>query len=83
MDNKNEIQNNRKKSKNYLIFTNIVFQMVATILTFTFFGRLIDSKVEKIDFPLFTLIGSLLGIFISLYLVIKAVLKLSKNEKEN
>jgi len=44
----------------------------------TYGGHVLDSKYSK-DFPLYTLILSLLSVFIALYLVIREVLK--SNEK--
>jgi F0F1-type ATP synthase assembly protein I len=48
--------------------------MLAIIGLATWLGDYIDSKQSR-DFPLFTVVLSLIGVFASLYLVIKEVNK--------
>ncbi len=73
----------KKKSKSlkhlnsYAKYTGLVFQMAFIIGAGTYGGVFIDEKLEK-EFPLFTVILSLLSVFAALYLVIKQVM----NEKD-
>ncbi len=70
-----------KKSKplnNYVKFSSMAIQMGATIA----FGAWAGSKLdEKFNTPkrLFTIITSLLAIAVSLYIVIKDVINMQKN----
>ena len=61
----------------YAKYSGIVFQMAIIIGAGSYGGVLLDEKFEK-EFPLFTLILSLLSVFIALYVVIKQV----TNEKD-
>lgn len=60
-------------------FSGIVFQMAAIIGAGTYGGHILDKRYSE-DFPLYTLIFSLLSVFIALFLVIRDVIK--SNEKE-
>ncbi len=67
-----------KQLKNYTRFSGLAFQMGIIIAIGTIGGVKLDAKWELS--PLFTLIGSLGSITISLYLVIKE-LSITKNKK--
>lgn len=63
----------KKKQKNlndYARYSGIVFQMVIIILAGTFGGIKLDSKL-KLQFPVFTIILSLLSVGFAIYIVIK------------
>ena len=52
------------------------FQMLAAILLGVFGGMYLDEQYRSEEqFPLFTVIGSLFGVFIALYLPLKGLLK--------
>jgi ATP synthase protein I len=55
-------------------YSGMAFQMIAIILATTWGGIELD-KLTKSDFPLFTIILSLLGVFAAMYTVIKDFLK--------
>lgn len=67
-----------KKNKNkWIVLLTIPAQMGATIFLFSWFGSWLDEKygnVKKINQMIFTL----LGVFLSLYYVIKQVNQLNK-----
>jgi len=50
----------------------MAFQMIVTILVGTFLGRFIDAKTN-LKFPVFTLIGILGGIALSLFRVFQSL----------
>ena len=62
----------------------MAFQMIATILVFLMLGKFIDSRFAvspksngghlKI-FPIFTFLGTILGVSASLYLILKTLKK--------
>ena len=54
-------------------------QMAAIIAAGTFSGDYLD-KVAKSDLPIYTIIFSLISIFLSLYYVVKKIMK--NNEKQ-
>lgn len=65
---------NNSKNKNelgtYVKYSNIAFQMIGAIVVFIWGGNSLD-KYLKLQFPLFTLIGSLIGLGTSFYLLLK------------
>lgn len=63
-----------KDKNNWMIYTNIGFQMAATICLGVWLGVWLDEKKAN-DFPIFTLILSLLAIFVSIYNVIRQLPK--------
>lgn len=52
----------------------MAFEMLGIIVLGVFAGQKLDS-LRTPEFPLWTMILSLLGVFISLYVVIKGLLK--------
>jgi F0F1-type ATP synthase assembly protein I len=53
----------------------MAFQMIGSILAFVFMGYFIDNSwaKEQIGFPVFTIVGTLLGVAASLYLILKKI----------
>ena len=76
MDNKTPNKNNFNK---WLVFMGIPFQMGIVIFLFTYFGIWLDEKYSNGSSSLFTIIFSLLSVFISLYNVIRQVKNINKN----
>ncbi len=68
-----------KKPNKWLILTGIPFQMGITIYLFYRLGGWLDQKWSVPD-QWVTKISTLIGIFLSLYQVIKQVNKLNRNE---
>jgi F0F1-type ATP synthase assembly protein I len=64
---------NKGMSK-FLYFSGMGFQMIAIIGLFAYIGYKIDESRGS-DRPIFTALFSLLGVGLSLYSVIKSVLK--------
>ncbi|HET8861183.1 AtpZ/AtpI family protein [Marivirga sp.] len=60
----------QKPYKNYLKFTGLAFQMLATIGAFVLLGQWVDS-LQQTEKPYYTMGLSLVGIAISLYQIIK------------
>jgi apolipoprotein N-acyltransferase len=54
----------------YSKYLGAVFQMALVILAFTWLGQFLDAKLQ-FEFPAFTLILSLVGVGLGLYLFIK------------
>jgi len=65
--------------KQYATYTNLAFEMGAVIALGVFGGIKLDKILNTS--PLFTIVCSLCGIGISLYLIIRSSLKTSKNQK--
>ncbi len=55
----------------YARYSAFAFQMVAIVMLFVVGGVKIDHIWEAMDFPLATLVGSILGIVLALYYAIK------------
>lgn len=78
MDNKNPNKNNFNK---WLVFMGIPFQMGIVIFLFTYFGMWLDEKYSEESSSLYTIIFSLLSVFIALYNVIRQVKNINKNNE--
>ena len=76
MDNKTPNKNNFNK---WLVFMGIPFQMGIVIFLFTYFGMWLDEKYSEGSSSLYTIIFSLLSVFIALYNVIRQVKNINKN----
>ncbi|MCR4877711.1 MAG: AtpZ/AtpI family protein [Bacteroidales bacterium] len=73
---------NKKKDSpihQYAVYTNLAFEMGAVIALGVFGGIKLDKLLNTN--PLFTIICSLAGIALSLYLIIRSSLKEQKNKK--
>lgn len=71
-------QNQKKKSlEDYAKYSSIALQMLAIILLGVFGGIKIDEWLG-LEFPVFTLIFSLLSVILAIYYVIKDLLKNNK-----
>jgi len=64
------------KSKKWLAFINIPIQMGVIIFAFSYLGMWLDKKYT--DSSVFTIVLSLLSVFIALYNVIRQVKNLNK-----
>ena len=70
-------ENSPKKSTNkWVVFMNIPFQMGIIIFAFTYLGIWLDDKYT--DSSTFTIVLSLLSVFIALYNVIRQVKNINK-----
>ncbi|HVW95475.1 MAG TPA: AtpZ/AtpI family protein [Mucilaginibacter sp.] len=65
-------QNGKRPVNNYLKFTGMGFQMLATIGIFTYAGYKIDESAHHTT-KWVTAVLSLTGVFVSLYLVIRSL----------
>jgi len=69
----------KKQLNSYIKYSSLTMQMAAIIAAGTFSGDYLD-KVAKSDLPIYTIIFSLISIFLSLYYVVKKIMK--NNEKQ-
>ena len=67
----------KKKKKLILRLANSGLQMGVIIFVGAFGGDYLD-KANQNETPVFTIVGSLLGVFLGLYILYKSVIKLSK-----
>ncbi|MFX3624431.1 MAG: AtpZ/AtpI family protein [Ectobacillus sp.] len=63
--------NQRNPMKAYVLMTGILSQLVGSILVGIFLGKWIDGKLDT--FPLFLIIGLLLGLAAGIYGMIKLI----------
>jgi F0F1-type ATP synthase assembly protein I len=70
---------NQKNNNKWLAFVNIPIQMGAIIFGFTYFGIWLDERLEK-QSNLFTIVFSLVSVFISLYNILRQVKNLNNNK---
>ena len=76
-----------REAAGFMKYTSMAFQMIGAILFFIFLGRFLDKHLGVIKhtnkdnwdnakpFPLYTFIGSILGVASSLYLALKSLKK--------
>ncbi len=64
-----------KSNSSFLSFVGMAFQMITTIVLFTFLGFEADKRKIFIQthIPVFTLVGVFLGLAISFYFVFKSL----------
>ena len=75
------IKNKRNEPRDkYLEFVNIAIQMGLIIAGGVYAGIWLDRKYPN-DFSGFTIGISLMGVFIALYLVIRKVMQMSKDDQ--
>ena len=75
------MESNKKQSNKWLALINIPFQMGLIILIGVLFGRWLDEKFEN-ENAVYTIIFSLLAVFLSLYNVIHQVKSLNDDSKK-
>ncbi len=64
----------KKALKTYARYSSIAFQMLAIMLAGVFGGRELDKWVDW-DFPIFTLVLTILAVFLAIYTVIKDLIR--------
>ncbi len=75
-----ESQNPKKQNNNkWLVFINIPIQMGIIILIGVFLGIWLDEKFHR---EIFTIVFSLLSVFLALYVVIRQVKNLNDDSKD-
>ncbi len=70
----NSQENKKPPLYNYAKYSGIAFQMVAIILIGVFGGMKLDEYLN-LKFPVFTVILSIVSVFLSIYYVIRDLLK--------
>jgi F0F1-type ATP synthase assembly protein I len=66
--------NNKKQLTGVIKYSGLAFQMIVVILLVLYGGMKLDQYLER-EFPLFTILGAILGVFLSLYFALKDLLK--------
>ncbi len=77
-----EIESKKKLLKSYGKYSSIALQMLFIILAGVFGGVELD-KLFGLQFPVFTLILSLLSVVLAIYYVTKDLLKKNDHKKNN
>ena len=72
-----ESKNNNSYTK-YLQLTSIAFQMLAIMLVFIWLGKKADEKWNNSETNYFTLIGTLVGLGVSLYIILQQLKRINK-----
>jgi membrane protein DedA with SNARE-associated domain len=75
-------EGDKKRVKSYVKFSGMAIQMGIVITAGALGGNWLDEKQEN-EFPIWTLVLTLLAIFGSLYQIIRAVIKLGKDEDDS
>ena len=69
----------KKKLENYAKFSSLAIQMTVLIVLAAYGGKWLDEKQEN-ETPVWTIVLILIAIFVSLYQVIRAVIKISDKD---
>ena len=69
----------KKRLNPYIKYSSLTTQMAVIIAAGAFFGDYLDKKTTS-DIPIYTIILSLLSIFLALYYVLKKII--NHNEKK-
>lgn len=72
---------NKNQSNKWLALINIPFQMGLIILIGVLFGKWLDGKIAN-ENSVYTIVFSLLAVFLSLYNVIRQVQSLNDDSKK-
>ncbi|MBC5862000.1 AtpZ/AtpI family protein [Flavobacterium sp. F-328] len=75
----------KKKAENnakWLVFLAIPFQMGTIIFAFTYLGIWLDDNYSQADSSVYTIVLSLISVFIALYNVIRQVKNLNNSKNE-
>jgi F0F1-type ATP synthase assembly protein I len=64
----------RKAVNNYAKYSGMGFQMLAIIGIGVFGGVKLDEIID-LDFPVFTIVFSIISVFLAIYVIIKDLLK--------
>lgn len=75
-------KDNKKPVKNYIKFSGMALQMGGVITIAALGGDWLDEKQAN-EFPIWTLVLTLLAIFGSLYQIISGVIKMSKDDDDS
>jgi len=67
-------QQNNQRFNDYAKYSSLAFQMLVVILLFIFGGYKLDHWLTW-NFPLFTVLGSLIGVGMSIYIALKDLLR--------
>lgn len=72
-----------KKNKNDTLirFSNVGVQMGVIIAGFTWLGTYLDER-QQLKRPIWTIVLSLFGVFMSMYLIFKEVKKMNENQDD-
>ncbi|RZK49955.1 MAG: AtpZ/AtpI family protein [Pedobacter sp.] len=73
------MKNPIKQTSVFAKYSAIAFQMILIIGVFTFIGHKIDQS-QQTRTPLYTAAFSLVGVFVSLYLVIKGLKSITNSK---
>lgn len=72
----------QKKNKNpygkYLQLTSIAFQMMAIMFVFIWLGQKADEKWNSSETNYYTLLGTLTGLGVSLYIILQQLKRINK-----
>jgi hypothetical protein len=64
--------NNQGTGSYYIKYSGIAFQMIAVLVGFTYLGILIDGQILW-KFKLFTILGVMAGLGLSMYVLLKNI----------
>ncbi len=73
------MQKPKKPLPNFAKYSSMAFQMGIIIFAAAFGGIKLDAYITSIEFPVFTLVLTIVGVFAAVYLSIRDLIKSNKN----
>ena len=71
-------EKNKNSYNKYIQLTSIAFQMMAIMLIFIWLGKKADERWNSSETNYFTLLGTLVGLGVSLYFILQQLKKLNQ-----
>lgn len=69
-----------KQLPNFVRYSSMAFQMGFIMFGCAWGGIELDKYVESIEFPVFTVVLVIFGVFAAVYLTLKDIIKTNKNK---
>lgn len=71
-------EKNKNPFNKYIQLTSIAFQMMAIMLVFIWLGQKADEKWNPTETNYYTLLGTLVGLGVSLYIILQQLKRINK-----
>lgn len=73
------MQKPKKPLPNFVKYSSMAFQMGVIIFAAAFGGMKLDDYITSINFPVFTIVFTIVSVFAAVYLSIKDIIKINKD----
>lgn len=74
-EDKDPVKETSKQMAKYARYSGLAFQMIAVVLIVLYGGIKLDEYLE-FEFPLFTILGAIIGVVLAIYYAVKDFLRM-------